>query len=94
MIAVATADEAIAVLEKRDDVQLVFTDIDMPGSMNGLKLAAAVRDRWPPVRLVVTSGHGNIERTDLPDGGTFLPKPYDSGTLERVLHEMTSDIQD
>ena len=52
VIAVATADEAISVLETRDDIRLVFTDVDMPGSMNGLKLAQAVRDRWPPVELL------------------------------------------
>ena len=52
----AHADEAIAILEARQDVHLVFTDIDMPGSMDGLKLAAAVRDRWPPVHIIITTG--------------------------------------
>ncbi|HVI80617.1 MAG TPA: response regulator, partial [Candidatus Acidoferrum sp.] len=51
------AEEAIQMLECNSDVRLVFTDIDMPGSMNGLKLAAAVRNRWPPVRIIATSGH-------------------------------------
>src|SRR4051794_18640125 len=51
------ADEAILMLERHSDIRLVFTDIDMPGSMNGLKLAAAVRDRWPPVKIIATSGH-------------------------------------
>lgn len=50
------AGAAIAILEARQDIHLVFTNIDMPGSMDGLKLAAAVRDRWPPVHLVITSG--------------------------------------
>jgi two-component system, response regulator PdtaR len=45
------ADQAIAILEARKDIHLVFTDIDMPRSMDGLKLAAAVRDRWPPINI-------------------------------------------
>jgi CheY-like chemotaxis protein len=50
------ADAAIAILEARQDIHLVFTDIDMPGSMDGLKLAACVRDRWPPVHIIITTG--------------------------------------
>jgi len=60
------ADEAIAILEADPDIRLLFTDVDMPGSMNGLKLAAAVRDRWPPVRIIVTSGHRTVEALDMP----------------------------
>ena len=50
------ADEAIAILTARNDVSLIFTDVHMPGSMDGLKLAHFVRDRWPPVKIVATSG--------------------------------------
>ena len=52
----SNADEAIEILKKRSDVQIVFTDVDMPGTMDGLKLAAFVRDRWPPIKLILTSG--------------------------------------
>jgi CheY-like chemotaxis protein len=55
----------------------VFTDVQMPGSMDGLRLAHAVRDRWPPVELIVTSGRTQIPAKDLPDGGRFFAKPYD-----------------
>ena len=58
------------------DITVVFTDIQMPGSMDGLKLAEAVRGRWPPIKIVATSGHVNVKETDLPDGEGFLPKPY------------------
>ena len=78
------ADEAIAILEAEPAIQLMFTDIDMPGSMDGLKLSAAVRNRWPPVRIIVTSGHKVVEVTDLPDGSMFFSKPY------RNLHISTS----
>jgi CheY-like chemotaxis protein len=74
VIQVGTADEAIVVLEARQDVHLVFTDIDMPGSMDGLKLAAAVRDRWPPVHIIITTGK---ERPmTIPANALFIPKPY------------------
>ena len=70
------ADEAILILEDRRDITVVFTDIQMPGSMDGLKLAAAIRGRWPPIRIVATSGLLNIGTEDLPPGSRFLPKPY------------------
>src|ERR1700704_4692026 len=63
----ANADQAIDILESRCDITVVFTDIQMPGSMNGLKLARAVRGRWPPIKIVVTSGHVEISETDLPE---------------------------
>ena len=66
VIRVGNADDAIAVLEARDDIYAIFTDIDMPGSMDGLKLAAAVCNRWPPVKIVVTSGKKRPSSADLP----------------------------
>jgi CheY-like chemotaxis protein len=56
VVEAGNADQAIAVLEARQDIHVVFTDIDMPGSMNGLRLAAAVRERWPPVHIIITTG--------------------------------------
>jgi CheY-like chemotaxis protein len=56
VVATFDADEAIGVLEKADDIQLVITDINMPGSMDGLRLAAAIRERWPPIYLIVVTG--------------------------------------
>jgi CheY-like chemotaxis protein len=70
------ADAAIAILEARKDIRIVFTDIDMPGSMDGLKLARAIRDRWPPIELILTSGHFDVRPSDIPDRGLFFPKPY------------------
>jgi CheY-like chemotaxis protein len=87
-VAAASADEALVILEARADVRLVFTDVQMPGSMDGLRLARAVRDRWPPVELIVTSGHRHIRAEDLPDRGRFFAKPYDVNALSRAFHEM------
>ncbi|MEO7223932.1 MAG: response regulator [Devosia sp.] len=84
------ATEAIAVLEAHTDIHILFTDIDMPGSMDGLMLSAFVRDRWPPVRIVLTSGHRLVDILDLPDGGMFYSKPYDQVEVARSFREMMS----
>ena len=84
----ANADIAIELLVTHLDIRLVFTDIDMPGSMNGLKLAAAVMKRWPPVKIIVTSGHHVVEITDLPDGSVFFSKPYDHDPILASMREM------
>ncbi len=52
----AGSNDAIRILETRPDIRVVFTDIDMPGGLDGMKLAAAIRDRWPPIELIITSG--------------------------------------
>jgi len=72
----ANADDAIAILEAHPEIRLVFTDIEMPGSMDGLKLAHYVSLRWPPIRLIVASGKMPRERAGLPDGVLFFSKPY------------------
>jgi CheY-like chemotaxis protein len=72
----SNADEAITLLETRPDISILFTDIDMPGSMDGLRLSAAVRDRWPPVKIIITSGKRQPAQDTMPSGGIFLPKPY------------------
>ncbi|MDZ7909042.1 MAG: response regulator [Gemmobacter sp.] len=70
------ADEAIRILEARDDIDLVFTDVQMPGTMDGIKLSHYIRDRWPPVKLIVASGAAILEESSLPSGSLFFSKPY------------------
>ncbi|CDZ57719.1 response regulator [Neorhizobium galegae] len=84
----ADADEAVKILEARADIRIVFTDIDMPGSMNGMKLAAAVRDRWPPIEIIIVSGHVRLSDVDLPERSVFFSKPYDWQTVTATLHRM------
>lgn len=79
------AEEAISLLEGRADIRIVFTDIEMPGSVDGLKLAACVRDRWPPVEIIVTSGRVWPPNSHLPSRGIFLPKPY---RPEKLIFEL------
>jgi two-component system, response regulator PdtaR len=83
VVLVSNADEAIAVLEARQDIHLVFTDIDMPGSMDGLKLAAAVRDRWPPVHIIITTG--KPRPAEIPANAMFIPKPYLGKTIVSAM---------
>ena len=89
VIEAASADEAIRILERRSDIRVVFTDIHMPGSMDGLKLAHAVRNRWPPIKIMVTSGRELITEDDLPEGGRFFAKPYDPTEICKALREWT-----
>ncbi len=88
VIEASNADEAIAILEARPDISVLFTDIQMPGSMDGLKLAAAVKRRWPPIKIVASSGLVNVRPDDLPEGGRFLPKPYDPSKLTDIIREL------
>ena len=68
------ADEAVAILEARSDIALLLTDINMPGSMDGLKLAHAVRNRWPPIKIIVVSSR--VPDGVLPTDSRFFVKPY------------------
>ncbi|MBX9467716.1 MAG: response regulator [Rhizobium sp.] len=79
------ADEAIRIFETRDDIDLVFTDVQMPGTMDGIKLSHYIRDRWPPVKLIVASGAAIVEESMLPVGSRFLPKPYDDLTITEAM---------
>ena len=85
-IGAKSADEAIRILETRPDIRLVFTDVEMPGTMDGLKLAHYIRDRWPPVHLILVSGKVTLNDSQIPTNSTFFPKPYDENI---VLQELT-----
>ena len=91
VIEASSADAAIEILQIRSDIAIVFTDIQMPGSMDGLKLAAAVRDRWPPVRIVATSGQLKVRACDLPEGSVFLAKPYSSVQIAQAFRNLMGD---
>ena len=88
VIEAANADQAIEILETRSDITVVFTDIQMPGSMDGLKLARAVRGRWPPIKIIATSGRIHVDAMELPEGGRFLRKPYSPAQVTGTLREL------
>ena len=77
VVATSNADDAIAVLESRDDIRVIITDINMPGAMDGLKLANAVRGKWPPIKIIIATGKERPTGDQMPDGSLFLSKPYD-----------------
>lgn len=87
----SNADEAVLILEQRGDIRIVFTDIDMPGSMDGLKLAAAIRDRWPPIEIIITSGHIRANEVVLPPRSVFFSKPYDHQKVTAKIREFARD---
>ena len=82
------ADEAVKLLESRGDITLLFTDINMPGSMDGIKLAHAVRDRWPPIKILVVSGQQRLQFSDLPSNSYFHEKPYQASALVNEIRSL------
>jgi CheY-like chemotaxis protein len=93
VLAARDADEAIQLLDSHPEIELLLTDLKMPGSMDGVRLAHHVRDRWPPVKIIVMSGLSQTALADLPEGSLFLPKPYGPGALMSALahHLATGD---
>lgn len=85
VLEVGTADDAWSLLESRSDVGVLFTDVNMPGHMDGLTLATRVAERWPHIRLVVTSGRYGLSTHELPDHGQFVQKPYHHGDLVSAI---------
>jgi two-component system, response regulator PdtaR len=82
------ADEAVALLESRPDISVLFTDVNMPGSMDGLKLAHAVRDRWPPIKILLVSGKVRLQPSELPFNSRFVVKPYRAAAMVEQLRSI------
>lgn len=88
----SNADEALDLLDAHPEICLMFTDIDMPGSMDGLKLAAEVRDRWRPVKIIIASGHRQLSHDLLPIDGKFFSKPYEHVSVISAMREMLAQL--
>jgi CheY-like chemotaxis protein len=82
------ADQAIAILESRSDIALLFTDIQMPGSMDGLRLAHAVRKRWPPIKIILVSGQLKLVDLELPADSRFFGKPLEAKAMIAQMRSM------
>lgn len=91
-VGATSADAAITILEARSDIRLVFTDVEMPGTIDGLKLAHYIRNRWPPIHLIVASGRAILEQSQLPIGSRFFSKPYDNNTIVEEMTRMLAAI--
>jgi two-component sensor histidine kinase/ActR/RegA family two-component response regulator len=83
------ADEALAILESRSDISLLFSDIQMPGTMDGLKLAHAVHDRWPSIKIILVSGQVKPTDADKPTDSRFFGKPIE---VEQMIAELKSMV--
>lgn len=79
------ADEAIALLDTHGEIELLLTDIEMPGSMDGARLAHHVAERWPPMKIIVLSGIFAAQLPVLPLHSVFVPKPFQQQALWRAL---------
>lgn len=90
-IEAANAEEALASLDNNPDISVLFTDVDMPGPMNGLELARLVHEKWPGISIIVASGYRKTMTGELPDGGMFFQKPYDIDRITAALQTMTSN---
>ena len=83
------ASAALDICKSRaDEIDVLFTDVRMPGSMDGLELAHRVHERWPGISVVIVSGNLYVGRDELPDGARFLPKPYDMQRVIDLIHEL------
>ena len=85
---VDNSDAALALFEKRSDIQGLVTDAHVPGKIDGFELAALVRERWPGVAVVVMSGHSDASSGPIPDGGDFVSKPYLFSHLVPALNRL------
>ena len=83
------ADEALSILESRSDISLLFTDIQMPGSIDGLKLAHAVHDRWPSIKIILVSGQVKPSDAERPADSRFFGKPLGD---EQMISELRSMV--
>lgn len=88
----ATAEEGIRLLEQHNDIAVLFTDVDMPGRMNGLDLAHYARNRWPPVEIIVASGATTLDDATLPERAHFFSKPYPMQHIIAVLRRLTGTL--
>jgi CheY-like chemotaxis protein len=86
------ADEALAILQSRSDIALLFTDIQMPGSMSGLQLALAVRERWPQIKIILASGQLKLSQSEIPENSRFFGKPLDSNDMVAEIRGMLGHV--
>lgn len=86
----ANAREAIAIFRSGKRFECMFTDVDMPGDQDGLELAELVKSAWPPIEIIVTSGHRNVTSADLPTDGVFVGKPYSTDAIGDLIRRLTA----
>jgi len=93
VVEVVNADEALTVLEATADVRALVTDVEMPGSLDGFTLARVVKQAWPQIGIVVTSGRMAPGPKELPSGALFIPKPYRPADLVAAVQTVLPSVQ-
>jgi CheY-like chemotaxis protein len=90
VVEAANAKQAMSILEGRDDISIILSDIEMPPGMDGMELVAIVRNRWPPIEIILVSGQLASDEVHLPERGVFFSKPYRSHDLVAVMTRMAA----
>ncbi|MEN3286791.1 MAG: hypothetical protein V7634_1091 [Bradyrhizobium sp.] len=90
VVEAANAKQAMSVLEGRDDISIIVSDIEMPPGMDGMELVAIVRDRWPPIEIILVSGQLASDEVHLPERGVFFSKPYRPHELVAAMTRMAA----
>lgn len=85
------AADALKIMETRSDVRILFTDVQMPGSIDGIELAKKIHANWPEVLLLITSGNACPSKRQMPDHGHFLSKPYRAAALVGEIHALARE---
>lgn len=95
-IEATSIDEAIGTLETRTDIRIVYIDLDMPRGVKGIEIAAAIRDRWPPIEIILTAATFAKADLDLPVRAEFYSKPIHHGDVIAAMRRMAvnSEIED
>jgi CheY-like chemotaxis protein len=88
-----TADGAMKLLDRHPEIDVLLTDIEMPGSMDGIRLAHYVAERWPPIKIIVLSGRFHTQLSELPGNSLFIPKPYHPEALLTAISAAASTAQ-
>jgi two-component system, response regulator PdtaR len=92
VVEASNSAQARHILEGRSDIRVVFTDIRMPGDMDGLELAHLIRKRWPPTTIVICSGNARPSAEDMPTDAVFLSKPCASPSTAELLSDIREKV--
>jgi CheY-like chemotaxis protein len=85
----SNADDALEKLSRPEAVQILLTDVNMPGGVDGLTLASMVRERWPQIKVVVVSAYVDSAKPEFPSGIAYLHKPF---THEELIDALLSVV--
>ena len=92
VVEATSVENAIAILEVRSDIRIVYMDLDMPRGVDGVKIAAAIRDRWPPIEIILTASRVDGARIQLPVRAKFFPKPINAAQVMSAVRTFAGNL--